>query len=69
MRYGERGCVQRLTRVLADGRARPIPQLMDEVSATHYAVKRALSHLSTVGDVEITIVAGNWLYSTTRFAG
>ena len=59
----------RVMGVLCDGRARSVDQIVDEAASGHASVKRALTDLSNRGDVEISIVGGNWLYAVTRFNG
>ena len=55
--------------VMSDGRARELGQVAAEAKVAPVTVRKILGPLKDRGEVELTIIAGHWLYSITQFRG
>lgn len=59
----------RVMAVLKDGRFRPIEQIVRQANVKKDTAMRFLLAQGAKGDVEVAIVAGNWLYGLTQKFG
>lgn len=54
---------------MSDGRVRSIEQIAQAAGVAEGTVQKLFNKLTASGQVEITIVAGRWLYGITHFRG